>query len=157
MYAIDTGYGMLDYRLRTDRRVVVMERTNALHARLPERVDLITIDVAWTPQRLILPAACGMLGVGGSIITLIKPHYEAGAGEIVRGKLPDEKCPAVLDRVESELGLLGLRVDNRVRSPIVGTKASNPEWLWLVRVRDASIDAPGLYASGSHASGPRMD
>jgi 23S rRNA (cytidine1920-2'-O)/16S rRNA (cytidine1409-2'-O)-methyltransferase len=138
VYAIDTGYGMLDYRLRKDDRVVVMERTNALHARVPEPVELIAIDVAWTPQRLILPAARAMLGGGGGlIVTLVKPHYEAGPGELIRGKLPDEKCPGVLDRVESELDSLGLRVDKRLRSPIVGTKASNPEWLWLVRAKEA--------------------
>jgi 23S rRNA (cytidine1920-2'-O)/16S rRNA (cytidine1409-2'-O)-methyltransferase len=115
-----------------------MERTNALHARVPEPVELIAIDVAWTPQRLILPAARAMLGGGGGlIVTLVKPHYEAGPGELIRGKLPDEKCPGVLDRVESELDSLGLRVDKRLRSPIVGTKASNPEWLWLVRAKEA--------------------
>src|SRR5688572_6706087 len=54
VYAIDTGYGVLDWRLRKDERVVVMERTNAMHAELPERVSLVTIDVAWTRQRNIL-------------------------------------------------------------------------------------------------------
>src|SRR5690242_644761 len=55
VYAIDTGYGALEWKLRTDPRVVVMERTNAMHVELPEQVDLVTIDVAWTKQRLILP------------------------------------------------------------------------------------------------------
>src|SRR4051812_11330036 len=51
VYAVDTGYGVLDWKLRKDPRVVVMERTNAMHVRLPEPVDLVTIDVAWTRQR----------------------------------------------------------------------------------------------------------
>jgi len=58
--AVDTGYGVLDYRLRTDPRVRVMERTNAIHASPPEgvgRVDVVVIDAGWTPQRLVLPAA----------------------------------------------------------------------------------------------------
>ncbi len=61
VYAVDTGYGVLAYRLRRDPRVVVRERTNALHVTLPEPADLVTIDVAWTSQEHILPAAVRML------------------------------------------------------------------------------------------------
>src|SRR3954464_2055528 len=57
VYAIDTGYGALDWKLRKDPRVVTMERTNAMHVSLPEQVDLVTIDVAWTRQNKILPSA----------------------------------------------------------------------------------------------------
>lgn len=57
VHAVDTGYGILAYRLRKDPRVVVCERQNALHYHCPVPCDLITIDVGWTPQRLILPAA----------------------------------------------------------------------------------------------------
>src|SRR6201995_1377325 len=53
VYSIDTGYGVLDWKLRNDPRVIVMERTNAMHVELPERVQLDTIDVAWTRQRII--------------------------------------------------------------------------------------------------------
>src|SRR2546421_8918289 len=73
VYAIDTGYGVLDWKLRNDPRVVVMERTNAMHLELPEKVDLITIDVAWTRQRFILPAAARWLKDDGTVVTLIKP------------------------------------------------------------------------------------
>src|SRR5688572_17870582 len=55
VYAIEKGYGVIEWRLRKDPRVVVMERTNAMHVQLPERVDLVTIDVAWTRQLLIRP------------------------------------------------------------------------------------------------------
>lgn len=58
VYAIDTGYGTLAYSLRTDKRVIVMERTNVLHALPPdETINLVTIDLAWTPQRYAIPAA----------------------------------------------------------------------------------------------------
>src|SRR3569623_3840043 len=57
VYAVEKGYGVLEWKLRKDPRVVVMERTNAMHVTLPEKVDLVTIDVAWTRQRHILPAA----------------------------------------------------------------------------------------------------
>ena len=76
VYAVDTGYGALAWTLRQDDRVTVMERTNALHLDPPAQVDLVTVDVAWTPQRLIVPAAKAWLAPGGQIISLIKPHYE---------------------------------------------------------------------------------
>src|SRR5437899_8186322 len=65
VYAIDTGYGALEWKLRRDPRVVTMERTNAMHAELPEKVARVTIDVAWTRQRHILPAARRLIENGG--------------------------------------------------------------------------------------------
>src|SRR3981081_903095 len=65
VYAIDTGYGALDWKLRKDPRVAVMERTNAMHAELPEKVTRISIDVAWTKKKHILPAARRVPGGGG--------------------------------------------------------------------------------------------
>src|SRR5437870_2103753 len=79
VYAIDTGYGVLDWKLRNDPRVVVMERTNAMHVQLPEVVQIVTIDVAWTKQKHILPNAARLLAADGIVMTLIKPHYEAPA------------------------------------------------------------------------------
>lgn len=77
VYAIDTGYGELAWKLRKDPRVVVMERTNALYCDVVEPVDLVVIDVAWTPQVLSVPAAMRWLKpVGGKIVSLLKPHYE---------------------------------------------------------------------------------
>jgi 23S rRNA (cytidine1920-2'-O)/16S rRNA (cytidine1409-2'-O)-methyltransferase len=79
VYAIDTGYGELAWKLRKDPRVVVMERTNALYCEVSEPVDLVTIDVAWTPQALSVPAAARWLKSppqDGQIISLVKPHYE---------------------------------------------------------------------------------
>src|SRR3954468_14064629 len=77
VYAVDTGYGVLDWKLRKDPRVIVMERTNAMHVDLPEKVDLVSIDVAWTRQRHILPAAKRIIRDTGIVVSLIKPHYEA--------------------------------------------------------------------------------
>src|SRR5829696_4759093 len=90
VYAVDTGYGVLDWKLRKDARVVVMERTNAMHAQLPEPADLVTIDVAWTKQRHILPAARRMVKDAGLVVTLIKPHYEADQKLLAGGVLPQD-------------------------------------------------------------------
>src|SRR5450432_1736534 len=64
VYAVDTGYGVLDWKLRKDPRVVVMERTNAMHVQLPEMVEIVTIDISWTRQKNILPNARKMLADG---------------------------------------------------------------------------------------------
>src|ERR1700741_3102763 len=96
VYAIDTGYGVLDWKLRNDPRVIVMERTNALHVILPESVQLVTIDVAWSRQRHILPAAARMMHPRGDVITLIKPHYEAAPKLLRRGVLPSELVPGII-------------------------------------------------------------
>src|SRR5829696_6971927 len=89
-YAVDTGYGVLEWKLRKDPRVVVMERTNAMHVELPEKVRFVSIDVAWTKQRRILPAARKLLVDDGRCVTLIKPHYESEPGLLKKGVLPVE-------------------------------------------------------------------
>ena len=124
VYAIDTGYGALEWRLRKDPRVVVMERTNAMHAVLPERVGVVTIDVAWTKQRHILPAARRMVADHGVVITLIKPHYEADPAQLVRGVLPGEDVEGVVHAVGAHVVSAGFTVVRTVRSPILGAKGN---------------------------------
>jgi 23S rRNA (cytidine1920-2'-O)/16S rRNA (cytidine1409-2'-O)-methyltransferase len=141
--AIDTGYGALAWKLRQDPRVETRERTNALHAEAPAGgVDLVVLDLAWTPQRLAIPAALKWLAPGGRIITLIKPHYELREEEkawLDRGFLPHERVPGVVTRVEAEMPGLGAKVLGSTQSPLVGGKTSkkagvpgNIEWLTLL-------------------------
>lgn len=132
IYAVDTGYGVLDWTLRNDPRVVVMERTNALHVKLAEPVALVTIDVGWTRQKHILPAAGSMLAAGGRIISLIKPHYEAQASQLRGGVLLEEHLPAVLAEVERDIASVGFAVVGKIESPIRGGKG-NREWVYLLR------------------------
>ncbi|MGH7213985.1 MAG: TlyA family RNA methyltransferase [Tepidisphaeraceae bacterium] len=124
VYAIDTGYGVLDWKLRNDPRVVVMERTNAMHATLPEHVDVVTIDVAWTKQRHILPAARRMVKQRGFVVTLIKPHYEAEASRLRKGVLPEEAVEEVVRGVESDVRAAGFEVHGTTTSPIKGAKGN---------------------------------
>src|SRR5258706_5249014 len=95
VYAIDVGHGILDYRLRTDPRVVVMEKTNARYVeRLPEPVSLVTIDASFISLRLLLPVAAGWLAPGGgNIVALVKPQFEAGRNQVGKGRII--KNPAV--------------------------------------------------------------
>lgn len=131
VYAVDTGYGTLAYKLRKDPRVHVMERTNAMHVQLPEPVDLVAIDVGWTRQQHILPPARGLLRPEGRIITLIKPHYETDAVQLRGGVLPAEQAREVLDAVCRTIEQLGFRVAGLIESPIPGQKG-NREWLALL-------------------------
>jgi 23S rRNA (cytidine1920-2'-O)/16S rRNA (cytidine1409-2'-O)-methyltransferase len=132
VYAIDTGYGVLDWKLRNDTRVVVMERTNAIHVELPEPVRLVTIDVAWTKQRIILPAARRVLDPDGLVLTLVKPHYEADAKMLRKGVLPFEQLEQVVASVEKDIRAGGFQIVNRTDSPIQGAKG-NREVLMLLK------------------------
>ncbi|TVQ52341.1 MAG: methyltransferase domain-containing protein [Phycisphaerales bacterium] len=136
VYAIDTGYGTLAWLLRSDERVVVLERTNALHADPPdESVDLITIDLAWTPQRHAIPAALKWLqrsavadgNASGRIITLIKPHYELTEPEkaelLVYGQLDPGEAERITRRVLDAMPALGAAVIDWTLSPITGGKS----------------------------------
>jgi 23S rRNA (cytidine1920-2'-O)/16S rRNA (cytidine1409-2'-O)-methyltransferase len=134
VYSIDTGYGVLDWKLRNDPRVVVMERTNAIHVMLPEHVDLVTIDVAWTKQKIILPAARTMLKPTGYIVTLIKPHYEADPALLRGGVLDQSRLGEVIDRVKIDIEYCGFEISNITQSPILGGKG-NVEMLALLALR----------------------
>jgi len=136
--ALDTGYGMLDWRLRNDARVDVRERTNALHAPAPsDGVDLVVMDLAWTCQRHAVPAALRWLRPNGRIITLIKPHYESQGTErkaLVKGALPPAIAATVVERVLGSMPELGARVLADSPSPVIGG-GGNSEHLALLAPR----------------------
>lgn len=138
--AVDTGYGVLDYRLRIDPRVVVLERSNALHVEPPERVDLVVVDLGWTAQRLAIPAALRWLADRGAsrIVTLIKPHYERSAARRERGGgviLDEGEARDIVARVLEDMPSWGGVALAVTRSPLTGGKGKsrgNAEWLALV-------------------------
>lgn len=132
IYAIDTGHGTLDYALRRNERVIVMERTNALRVQLPERLDLVVIDVGWTRQRYVVPAAAGLLKPGGRIISLIKPQYEVPQSRLRNGVLPPAEAEAVLAKVLDDLARRGFTTLRWIESPIQGD-AGNREFLALLK------------------------
>ncbi len=128
VYAVETGYGVLDWKLRSDPCVVVMERTNAMHVALPIKVSLITVDVSWTKLEKVLPNVLHNLAPGGEVIALLKPHYEAP--DLVRkGKLSDADAEAVKENVIKRLPDLGMLVLGVTTSPIAGERAGNREYL----------------------------
>lgn len=142
VYAVDTGYGVIDWTLRNDKRVVAMERTNAMHVMLPEPVDLVVIDAGWTRQEKILPHARTLLSPGGRIVTLLKPHYEVEPARLsrTRGVLPDDEVEAVVNRVVERIEGQAFAIHGRTASPIRGSagrsRRGNQEFLlWLEPLR----------------------
>ena len=131
VYAVDTCYGTLAWKLRRDQQVVVMERTNALHVQLPQLVDLVTVDVGWTRQAVILPHAKTLCKLDGRIITLIKLQYEAMPNQLDAGVVQKDDRSVVLTSVVERIDDLGMRVVNLADSPISG-RGGNLEVLALL-------------------------
>lgn len=132
VYAVEPGRGVLDVRLRSDPRVVVCEGVNALRYTCPQPCDLITIDVGWTRQRLILPAARRSLAPTGVVLTLIKPHYEAPARWLRKGVLLRERLDDVLAACREDVETLGWTLLGQMPSPLPG-HGGNVEFFWLLR------------------------
>ena len=96
VYAVDVGYGQLAWKLRSDERVVCMERTNArylTHAEIPQELDFASVDVSFISLKLILPALAGLVREGGHVACLVKPQFEAGKEKV--GKKGVVRDPAV--------------------------------------------------------------
>lgn len=131
VYAIDVGYGQLAWKLQTDPRVVILDRTNARYLEsLPERVDLVTIDVSFISLKLIIPRVLDWLQAGGQILALVKPQFEAGRHQVGKGGVvrdPDVHRAVLADLAHwtqnQDVGLMGL-----IPSPITGP-AGNVEFL----------------------------
>ena len=133
VYALDTAYGELAWKLRNDPRVVVMERTNVLYLQsLPEQVDLVTIDAGWTKLELILPVIKKFLKPNGQIIALLKPQYEVDKRLLIKGVLPADIAEKTKDDVIKKIKDLGFKIQEIMDSPILGG-GGNREYLLLIR------------------------
>lgn len=131
VYAIDTAYGQLEWKLRTDERVVVCERTNALYWTPPEPIDFVVSDLGWTKQERSLPLIQSILKPGGRGLTLVKPQYEAPKS-LRKGVLPEELIPEVLESVRA-LCPSGLTIQGEARSPYQGNGGNIEYWFLLSR------------------------
>ena len=134
--ALDVGHGQIDWRLRTDPRVLVIERFNARRLTpgdLPGPVDIVTIDVSFISLRQILPAVPPLLAPGADVVALVKPQFEAGRAEVRKGIIRDPVIQArVLDEVAAAAAEVGLTQAGSTTSPITGQKG-NVEFLLHLR------------------------
>jgi 23S rRNA (cytidine1920-2'-O)/16S rRNA (cytidine1409-2'-O)-methyltransferase len=135
--ALDVGHGQLDWRLRTDPRVVVLEHVNARFLEpsdLPGRVDVVTIDVSFISLRHILPAIPATLVPLADVIALVKPQFEAGRDDVGEGGLvlDPEVHARVVDQVRAAARAVGLNPLAMTPSPITGA-TGNQEFLLHLR------------------------
>ena len=154
VYAVDVGYGQLAWKLRTDARVVNLERTNLRYVteeQIPERIDLAVMDVSFISIRLVIPAVKALLRPEADFICLIKPQFEAGREEV--GKKGVVRDSAVHKRVIREIldfvPTAGLTVVGLDYSPIKGPEG-NIEYLCHLKngLREAeNFDVDALVAS----------
>lgn len=135
VYPVDTCYGELDYGLRKNPKVIVYERNNAMHVTLPEKVDFITVDVAWTKQEKVIPNVIKNLKENGRILSLVKTNYESKRNEVFKAVVKPEFIEPILQRVEEVFAQNNLEVIDKVKSPITGKKAGNEEWLYLLKLK----------------------
>jgi 23S rRNA (cytidine1920-2'-O)/16S rRNA (cytidine1409-2'-O)-methyltransferase len=136
VYAIDVGYGQLDYRLRQDKRVVVMERVNARYPiSLPEKVDLATMDLSFISVEKVIPSVAQLLKDGGCLVVLLKPQFEAQRSEVGKGGIVKKPLvhARVLGRFIAWVTGHGFRLGGLVASPILGAEG-NMEFFLLLRL-----------------------
>ncbi len=145
VYAIDVGHGILDYGLRRDERVVVMEETNARYVeRLPVPVDFVSIDASFISVKILLPVVKGWFAreQSGEAVALIKPQFEAGRKDVSRGdgvvRDPDVHR-RVLNEVLSFAEGQGWGIAGLIESPLRGPKG-NTEFLAWLKLGGESVD-----------------
>ena len=137
VYAVDVGYGQLHWKIRNNPKVTVIERCNFRYIKkekIPEIVDIVTIDVSFISLKKILPKAIEFLRESSMIIALIKPQFEVGKEQVGKGGIVKDSAlhKQVLDNLSTFFQQLNLQVINITESPILGQKG-NKEFLMGLR------------------------
>lgn len=158
VYAVDVGYGQLAWKLRSDERVVCMERTNARYLtaeQIPERLDFVSVDVSFISLSLILPALRPLMAPEGELVCLIKPQFEAGKGKVGKNGVVREPeiHLEVLEHFLEHAAKSQFTVRDITFSPIRGPEG-NIEYLGWLGVREADAHVPDLreLVRQSHAA-----
>ncbi|MDX1377781.1 MAG: TlyA family RNA methyltransferase [Anaerolineales bacterium] len=135
VYAIDVGKGILHWKLRNYRRVVVMEKTNARYVEsFPEQIDFVTVDASFISLKILLPVVKGWMRENTEVICLIKPQFEAGKKDVSRGDgviRDPEIHRQVLLKVLSFAKNEGFQVRGLIKSPLLGPKGNAEFLVWL--------------------------
>ncbi len=136
VYAVDVGYGQLAWKLQKDPRVINLERRNVRYLQrdeVQEETDLILIDTSFISIEKFLPHLLGFLKKGGAILSLIKPQFEVGKGEVGKGGVVRDKAlhEKVIDRISNFGRGLGLKVLGVTESPLLGPKGNREFFICL--------------------------
>lgn len=129
IYAVDVGYGQIDWKLRQDPRVVLLERTNIRHVDrtlIPEPIELAVIDVSFISLTLVMPSVVPLLRGDATLVVLVKPQFEVGKGQVGTGGIvrDDAQREAVTKKVIDCGARLGLQVQGVLDSPVKGRKGN---------------------------------
>jgi 23S rRNA (cytidine1920-2'-O)/16S rRNA (cytidine1409-2'-O)-methyltransferase len=129
VYAVDVGHGQLAWKLRNDKRVVVLEKTNARHltrAQIPEPIDLVVCDASFIGLETVLPAALALARPGAFLVALIKPQFEVGPERVGKGGVVRDPAlhREVCERIAAWLPTRGWTVDGVTESPIRGPEGN---------------------------------
>jgi len=138
VFAVDVGYGQLDWKLRNDPRVIVFEKTNVRYlnlSRLPRAADVATIDASFISLKLILPQVKTLIVEQGDVVALIKPQFEVGKGKVGKGGVvrSAEEHQRVIDEIRQAAADLSFQVLGVTESPLIGPKG-NKEFLIHLRL-----------------------
>ena len=141
VYAVDVGYGQLDWKLRNDPRVLVLEKRNIRYVQvsdLPGPADFATVDVSFISLRLVLPQIKTLLKVGAPIIALIKPQFEVGKGKVGKGGVvrSHQEHSRVIEEVSAAALGLGYHVGGVIESPLLGPKGNKEFFIHLKDARE---------------------
>ncbi|MEA4988856.1 MAG: TlyA family RNA methyltransferase [Anaerovorax sp.] len=145
VYAVDVGYGQLDWKLRNDDRVVNMERVNIRYLdpqTIEEKLDFISIDVSFISLHLVLPVASSLLSSTGKLVCLVKPQFEAGRNQVGKNGIVREKSThlEVLHKVADYALEAGFTIGGLTYSPVTGAKG-NIEYLMYLCKDESSCEA----------------
>ena len=148
VYAVDVGYGQLAWKLQKDSRVMNLERRNIRYLQreeVQEEVDLILIDTSFISIEKFLPHLLGFLKKGGFIISLIKPQFEVGKGEVGKGGVVRDKAlhEKVIDRISKSSRGLGLKVLGISESPLLGPKGNKEFFIYLKKENEKDGQTEG--------------
>jgi 23S rRNA (cytidine1920-2'-O)/16S rRNA (cytidine1409-2'-O)-methyltransferase len=149
VYAVDVGHGQLDAKLRSDGRVVVMEKTNARNLPIdsfPESPDLATVDISFISLEKVLPSVFGVLTSQGEAVVLVKPQFEVGKGQVGKGGVVRDGSHhrAVIARVARFAVLHGWHVRGVTASPLKGPKGNREFFLLLTKTGRTLTDLDAL-------------
>lgn len=138
VYAIDVGYGQLDWSLRNDPRVVLLEKTNIRYIEktaVPEPVDIAVVDVSFISLLKVLPRVLEFLGNGGRVLALIKPQFEAGKGMVGKGGIVKDESTrlSAVEGVREGTAGIGFRTLGVFESPVRGQKGNIEYFIYLGR------------------------
>ncbi len=148
VYAVDVGYGQLDWRLRQDPRVVVLERHNIRYlptSLVPDLINLAVVDVSFISLTLVLPCVVRFLASGASVIALVKPQFEVGRGQVGRGGIvrDDGQRRAAAEKIIALAEELGFTPLGTLDSPVLGQKGNREILLGLKWRVSPALERPG--------------